>query len=191
MPRVPPLEPERPSTPQVEAPPTQPNDAPPPVKVTDASPAPAKLSVPPAPFSSRTHVVQANETLSSIAIAAYGNANYWPAIVKANPGIDPNRMKVGATIKLPELKDIKSAEPQNASARVGPTAAAVTIDPTRQYRVESGDNLHNIALKLYGKSTLGDKIYELNKQTIGPDPARLKIGQVLQLPEPPSGSASR
>ena len=39
-----------------------------------------------------------------------------------------------------------------------------------------------IALRLYGKSTLANKLYELNKQTIGNDPARLKPGQVLRLP---------
>jgi hypothetical protein len=30
-----------------------------------------------------------------------------------------------------------------------------------------------------------EKLYELNQQTIGPNPAALKIGMVLKLPEPP------
>jgi nucleoid-associated protein YgaU len=52
-----------------------------------------------------------------------------------------------------------------------------------------GDNLYIISLRLYGKSTLAHRLYELNKQTIGNDPAKLKPGQVLQLPEPPSAAA--
>jgi nucleoid-associated protein YgaU len=35
-----------------------------------------------------------------------------------------------------------------------------------------------------------DKIAELNKQSL-PDPNKLKLHQVLQLPEPPTQTASR
>src|SRR5439155_1579906 len=75
-----------------------------------------------------------------------------------------------------------------ASARIPGSAAA--IDPTKEYRVQPGDSLHKIAIKLYGKSTEADRIYQLNKQTIGDDPHRLKIGQILQLPEPPTVSTA-
>lgn len=136
----------------------------------------------------RTHRVASNETLSSIASAAYGNPNLWPAIVKANPNLDPNRMKVGQTINLPDLKDVKPSEPQNASAKIGPAAAPLD---SKHYRVQSGDSLHKISVHLYGKSTLADSIYELNKSTIGEDPARLKVGQVLVLPETPTVTSAR
>jgi hypothetical protein len=33
---------------------------------------------------------------------------------------------------------------------------------------------------------MGDRIYEANKQVIGADPRRLKLGMILQLPEPPT-----
>ena len=148
-----------------------------------------------------THRIQAGETLSSISTEAYGSPAYYPAIIKANPGIDPQRLKVGATINLPDASAVKpsnagagtpvsEAGAQHASAHI-PGTAAVTIDSTKEYRVLSGDSLHKISIKLYGRSGEADKIYQLNKQTIGEDPHRLKVGQVLKLPEPPTVATSR
>jgi nucleoid-associated protein YgaU len=158
----------------------------------------------PAPAVERTHVVRSGETFSSISMMAYGNSNYWPSIVRANPKIDPNHLKVGMTINLPALTDVKPAEPQTATAHEGPATtnggsgataqpaqtarvahANAAVDPNKQYRVQPGDSLHKISVKLYGKSTLADKLYETNKELIGADPHKLKVGQVLTLPEPP------
>jgi nucleoid-associated protein YgaU len=79
-----------------------------------------------------------------------------------------------------------------AGARpTSPVAASVAqpevkIDTTKQYKVQSGDSLYKISLKLYGKSTYVDRIYEANKQTIGADPKKLKLGMILELPEKPA-----
>jgi hypothetical protein len=35
-----------------------------------------------------------------------------------------------------------------------------------------------------------DKLYELNKEVIGANPAHLKAGMVLKLPEPPTSGGS-
>ncbi len=100
----------------------------------------------------RTHLVQSGETLSSISAAAYGSANYWPAIVKANPNLDPNRMRAGTTVILPDLKDVKPGEPQTASGKVAGTSSAAAINPEKQYRVVAGDSMYKISVKLYGNS---------------------------------------
>jgi nucleoid-associated protein YgaU len=138
--------------------------------------------------------IQSGETLSSISTTFYGSPAYYPAIVKANPGIDPQRLKVGTTIKLPDASAVKpsASDATHASARIpGSTAApAAAIDANSEYKVQPGDSLHKIAVKLYGKSTEADKIYQLNKQMIGDDPHRLKVGQVLKLPEPPTVTTS-
>src|SRR5262249_20846810 len=111
---------------------------------------------------SHTHRIQPGETLSSISTAAYGSPSFYPAIVKANPGIDPQRLKVGQTINLPDASAIKpsASDATHASAHIpaagtvgtaGTAAsAAPTIDSTTEYRVQPGDSLHKIALKLYG-----------------------------------------
>ena len=143
-----------------------------------------------ASLSSHTHRVAQGETLSTIAAAAYGNPNLWPAIVKANPNLDPNRMKVNQVINLPDIADAKPAQSssaQTAGTKISPNAP---IDSAKQYRVQSGDSMYKISVKLYGNSKMGEKIYELNKAKIGDDPARLKAGQVLELPEPPTVTTS-
>jgi nucleoid-associated protein YgaU len=103
------------------------------------------------------------------------------------------------TINLPDAATVKpagaagagaEADAQHASAHI-PGTAAPTLDSSTEYRVQAGDSLHKISIKLYGRSGEADKIYQLNKQTIGEDPHRLKIGQVLKLPGPPTVATSR
>jgi LysM repeat protein len=157
-----------------------------------ASPAPDPSSATPAPTAAtaRTHVIQKNETFSSIAAAAYGSANYYPYLLRANPTMDPNHLKTGAVINLPDISEVRPAN--LAGPTTGPSTrpmavltADPVVDPAREYVVESGDSLNKIALKLYGKAAMVDKIYELNKEAIGPDKARLKLHMVLKLPQPP------
>jgi len=49
----------------------------------------------------KTYTVKKGDTLSSIAKQVYGNGNLYNKIVKANPGIDPNKIKVGQKITIP------------------------------------------------------------------------------------------
>jgi nucleoid-associated protein YgaU len=132
------------------------------------------------------HVVQQNETLSSIALAAYGDAKYYKEILKANPTLDERKMRPGMTVKLPDPSTFRTAQP--AAARQ--VAAPAPVDAKTEYRVGPGDSLHKIAVKLYGKAGKADELYDLNKAKIGEDPARLKLGMVLKLPEAPSNSAT-
>ena len=65
------------------------------------------------------------------------------------------------------------------------------VDPKTEYRVQGSDNLFKISIKLYHSPNKVDTIYQLNKTTIGADPAKLKLNMVLKLPEPPVETASR
>lgn len=56
-----------------------------------------------------------------------------------------------------------------------------------QHKVVAGDTMSGLALKYYG-SAVREKwmhIYEANKELIGDNPAFIKVGQVLNIPEPP------
>lgn len=134
----------------------------------------------------REHVIKSGETLSLIAQAAYGNANFYPAILRANPNLDPKKMKPGMTIILPAASDVNPKAASVASASV-----PAEVNARTEYRVQSNDSLYRIAMKLYGKPEMITKIYDMNKETIGSDPAKLKLNMVLKLPEPPTQSASR
>ncbi len=75
------------------APPSPSSSAPAASQPTEASvPAPARIE---------TYTVKAGESLSGIAAKLYGAPQKWRAIVKANPGLDPRRLRPGQVIKLP------------------------------------------------------------------------------------------
>lgn len=131
--------------------------------------------------SETTHRVQAGETLSSIAAKHYGNANLFTLLVRANPQIDPNRLRIGAQIKIPPAPGTTPSATSSA-----PEDSAATLDQSRQYRVQAGDTLSAIAIRLYGSASRWQRIYELNKDAIGSDPGRLRPGTVLVLPEAPT-----
>ncbi len=127
------------------------------------------------------HTVQAGETFSTIAAETYGNAAYWGHIARANPNVDPRHLKVGMVLVLPDPGQVTAAAHPAAKP-----ASAQSVDPAKQYRVQANDSLYKISMKLYHSPQYVDKIYELNKQTIGPNPAHLKLNMILQLPEPPA-----
>jgi nucleoid-associated protein YgaU len=135
----------------------------------------------------RTHVVKEGETYASIAKAVYGNESYYPHLIRANPTIEARRLRPGMTISVPPVSEVRAdttARPGSAAQQAA--APQAPLDTRTEYRVGEGDSLEKISLKLYGKRDRTEKLYELNKSTIGADPARLKIGMVLKLPEPPT-----
>ena len=142
---------------------------------------------------SRTHVIQPGENYSSIARAAYGRASYHTLIQRANPNINPNRLRPGITIVLPEAPSGASPAALTTTVIRSPRedGAAVPTDPAREYRVKSGDSLYAISCKLYGRADHVEQIYELNRDVIGSDKGRLKLDMVLRLPESPTMTAQR
>lgn len=140
----------------------------------------------------RSHTVAAGDSFSSIAIQAYGNANFYPAIMRANPSIDPQKLKPGMKIVLPPIAEVNpvraaAAAPSAAGeAQVISSKVEAPVDPQTQYRVQPGDSLYRISVKLYGRGDQAVKIHDSNKATMGDDPHRLKPGQVLALPAPPT-----
>lgn len=54
--------------------------------------------------------------------------------------------------------------------------------PVQSYTVKSGDTLSAIAKQVYGDENAHKRIYNANKDLIGPDPNKIKVGQVLIIP---------
>ncbi len=167
---------------------------PPPAAKKPAKPAvaPAKPAV--APAGSSTVVVQRGDTLSGICVR---NHVKMSAVVAANPGIDPNRIRVGQKIVLPGVASVAvaAAKPAPAAAKdakVMPAAAnlaANTTPPpvktkaafkpytgaTKAYKVRSGDSLGKIA---YENGITIRALKDLNKLTKD----SIRVGQELQIP---------
>jgi nucleoid-associated protein YgaU len=149
--------------------------------VTPVTPAPT-VSVAPStqPTGAREYTIKPGQTLSLIAAEVYGNSRFYVAIKRANPSIDPNRLKPGMRITLPDITDVKP----------GPVETAGGVSTGKTYTVQSGDTLYRISKNLYGSPKQAEAIYELNKATIGTDEGRLKLGMVLQLPGNPIAGAT-
>ena len=51
--------------------------------------------------SSCSHTIRSGETLGAIAARHLGTRKRWPDLARVNPGLDPNRLRVGAVLALP------------------------------------------------------------------------------------------
>ena len=71
--------------------------------VSSAAPLPRSRYSPPAPTQARVHVVQAKESLYSIARRYYSDEKQWRRVYHANRNRikDPNRIKVGMKLIIP------------------------------------------------------------------------------------------
>jgi len=67
------------------------------------------------------------------------------------------------------------------NSKADTTTAAATAGDT--YTVVSGDSLSKIAKNHYGDANKWHQIYDANKGTIGSNPDKIEVGQVLQLPK--------
>jgi nucleoid-associated protein YgaU len=151
---------------------------------TDAGPT-TRPSVATTATGGRTHLVQRGETFFTISQAAYGSSRYWKRIVDANPQVNPNRLRIGTTINIPDLHASAPISTQSAQP-AALTQSKADLDPTTSYRVQPSDTLEGIARKLYGDGQQWQRLYDANKDAIGANPARLKVDMVLRLPQPPT-----
>ncbi len=89
------------------------------------------------------------------------------------------------TIVLASVVPSPSAAP-GAVAAASPSAVATPapagVAASSVYVVQSGDTLRSIAQDQYGDATLWPRIYDANRDVIGPDPDALIAGTKLQIP---------
>lgn len=136
--------------------------APPPtIPLTPPQPDP----VPSAPVASGSeHTISKGESFYTIG-KKYGVG--FKAIADANPGVNPNRLKIGQKIVIPAGKG-----PSTGGAFVAAPAGESTV---KTYKVKSGDNLMKIA-KNQGVNV--KEIRALNNLRTD----RITVGQTLKIP---------
>lgn len=136
-----------------------------------------------------TYTIAPGDTFSSIALKLYGDSARWIAIAKANPLVDPVRLKVGQIIKLPDLTALDQARSQEfEQIRRQVSAPATGGGEVQSVMVEPGDNLSTIAQRVYGRASQWRAIYDANKDQLD-SPDELKVGMKLKIP-PPHGAPS-
>jgi nucleoid-associated protein YgaU len=63
-----------------------------------------------------------------------------------------------------------------------PSPEAVASPEAGEYEVQPGDTLRSIAQEVYGDASQWPRIYDANRDAIGPDPDALKAGTRLRIP---------
>jgi nucleoid-associated protein YgaU len=129
------------------------------------------------------HVVVEGDTLTSIAKQYWGTSQGWENIAKANPGLTPTNLKLGAKLNIPAKDAAVSAPVKLPSSNSGSsTSGSVSNATGGDYEVVSGDTLSKISNKVYGDSKHWKQIYDANKKVIGEDAAVLVVGTKLTIP---------
>ncbi len=126
----------------------------------------------PAAGSDFPYTVQANDSAWKLAKRFYGSGKHYLKIVKANPGVNFDRLKVGTKLTIPG----RAAGPVSTSPAAAPAAAPAGV---RVHTVVRGDSPYKLAKKYLGAGMRYTEILDLNP---GIDPNRLKIGQKLNIP---------
>ncbi|MBX0330513.1 LysM peptidoglycan-binding domain-containing protein [Oscillochloris sp. ZM17-4] len=123
-----------------------------------------------------SYTVKPGDTLSAIALAAYGNANAWPTIHNANQAVigpNPGLIFPGQVLSIPPA--MTGAGTPGGGAGGGAVAGG-------SYTVKPGDTLSAIALAAYGNANAWPTIHNANQAVIGPNPNLIFPGQVLSIP---------
>jgi nucleoid-associated protein YgaU len=113
-----------------------------------------------------TYKVQSGDSLSKIAKSQLQSEGRWPEILVLNRDQVPNRDK----IKEGQILLLPGGTPKEAKPVL--------------HTVKTGDTLFDLAKKHLGDNRRRKEIYELNKEIIGPDPGRIRPGQLLVIARP-------
>jgi nucleoid-associated protein YgaU len=162
---------------------TLPSLPPAPPPAATETPIPAAAPLPPTPAKPvvpavQSYTVKEGDTVISIWRSLRGTERGWDALVSANPGLDPARLKIGQAITVP-------AAPAPAATGKTPPPAGVPVAGSA-YTVRSGDTLSTISAAAYGSAKHWNLIHQANRSVIGPDPAALQVGMKLTLPPKPA-----
>jgi nucleoid-associated protein YgaU len=117
--------------------------------------------------------IKPGDTLTAISARTLGDGEKWRRFVTANPGLNPNRLRVGQVLKIPG--GVPTPSP--------PVANAVVAKPAQKtHRVGAGDTLTSIASTHYGDSSRWNDIFVANKKVLGGNPDQLRVDVVLLIP---------
>jgi nucleoid-associated protein YgaU len=115
-------------------------------------------------------------TLSAAACGGGGAATNVTPVAPAPSGSVP----VPSPSRPPLASPGASPSAIVGSATPGPASSEVAGG--QSYEVQAGDTLATIAQQFYGDPSQWRRIYDANKDAIGPDPDKLKLGTRLTIP---------
>lgn len=125
--------------------------------------------------SRETYTVADGDTLSSIASKKAGSVRFVPLLQSINPGLVPEKLKVGQKIQLPTASELATAGGSTTKKPEVPSGSG----NLRTHVVEAGDTFAGIAQRVLGDEKRVNEIKKLNATL---DPTKLRVGQKLLLP---------
>lgn len=126
------------------------------------------------------HTVKSGETLSAISKRYFGSSTRANDILRANPLLDPARLRPGRVIRIP--KDPGNIQGKPVSPPSEPAQPSPDPVPSiKEYVVHAGDTLSGIATDIYGTSGMARAIYQANRDILA-DEHSLRVGMRLKLP---------
>ncbi|PCI10140.1 hypothetical protein COB72_04440 [bacterium] len=136
------------------------------------------------------HIVQPNELMQTIAKQYFGSIDDWAIIAKANPRVDPRKLKPGMVLRIP--KDKTNIQGKLAGKQALPGVITPHTDDGSkiiEYVVSSGDSLSLISQRIYGSSRHAKFIFDSNRDVLRSMDS-IAIGQLLKLPPLPEDQES-
>lgn len=119
------------------------------------------------------------DSFKSLARTYYGSELQVALLRSANEGVDDTKLAVGERVNVP-VRIANESVPAAKTGEQGKTASAWTGG---LYTVQKGDVLGTISKTVYGSTKHWRRIYDANRDVIGDDPNRLKVGMQLRIPE--------
>lgn len=156
------------------------------VRVLTIQPAPTGGVPGRKPSSDRSYEVRAGETLYAIAKREYGDGNAWKALAAYNDLGNAEKLREGATLKLPDAAVLGLAAAGTGSSSTAGAPATTAPDravasATKNYTVQDGDTLVKIARKVLGSRGRWPEIHSLNRDRLD-DPDKVVPGMVIRVP---------
>ncbi|MBL8875227.1 MAG: LysM peptidoglycan-binding domain-containing protein [Phycisphaerae bacterium] len=128
------------------------------------------------------YTVQPDDTFASIALKFFGSRARADIIAKANPLMDPKRIKPGRVIRIP--RDPANIQGKPTTVAPSERVEAASAERGRAHTVVAGDTLTGISRKYYGTIRRVDLILSANRNVLN-KAEDLRPGQVLQIPPAP------
>lgn len=142
--------------------------------------------LPPVQPAAQTYTVKSGDRLATIAEKYYGpgKSSKWTLIKDANPGINPNVLKIGTVLKIPALPGapVTQVAGMDRPSLGDPVGKAGSASAVGQHVVAKGDTLSEISTKYYGTVRKMQLIVAANP---GLNPNSLRVGTKLTIPAAP------
>ncbi|MBT3279286.1 MAG: LysM peptidoglycan-binding domain-containing protein [Phycisphaerales bacterium] len=133
----------------------------------------------------KTHTIQQGDNYWTLAEKYLGHGKYYLRFKDANPGINPDNLRLGTVVKIPPKPAAKATTATGGTAAATKRGTIVTSAAgTKTYTVAKNDTMSSIARKAYGNANLYHIIQKANPSV---DPTRMIPGKtVLKIPPKPA-----